>query len=238
MIKAVIFDFDGVLAESVDIKTRAFAELYKEYGPEIEKKVVDYHLQNGGMSRFKKFRYYHNVLLGKNITDETEIALGSRFSRLVEQMVVKAPPVPGATEFMEEFHRKLHLFVASGTPDDELIRIVRARNMERFFTAVYGSDKEKGDIITSIISTYGFTRDSVIMVGDAMSDYRGALEAGVRFVGRVPGDQQSPFPSGTLCFNNPFFYLRAYLSRDMVNEQTLQLTGQPKAVRDINVAGQ
>jgi len=30
--QALLFDFDGVIAESVDIKTRAFAELYQEYG--------------------------------------------------------------------------------------------------------------------------------------------------------------------------------------------------------------
>ena len=36
MIKALIFDFDGVLAESVDVKTKAFLNLFKEYPQHLE----------------------------------------------------------------------------------------------------------------------------------------------------------------------------------------------------------
>ena len=38
--KNIIFDFDGVLAESVHIKTHAFYLLYKQFGKEIAEKVV------------------------------------------------------------------------------------------------------------------------------------------------------------------------------------------------------
>ncbi|GAF78578.1 unnamed protein product, partial [marine sediment metagenome] len=31
MIKAIIFDFDGVIVESSDIKTEAFRELFQDY---------------------------------------------------------------------------------------------------------------------------------------------------------------------------------------------------------------
>ncbi len=40
-IKTVFFDFDGVLVDSVNIKTKAFAKLFDPYGQEIEAKVVD-----------------------------------------------------------------------------------------------------------------------------------------------------------------------------------------------------
>ena len=59
MLKAILFDFDGVLVESVDIKTKAFAKLFENEGPEIVNKVVEYHLANGGVSRFKKFDYIY-----------------------------------------------------------------------------------------------------------------------------------------------------------------------------------
>ena len=51
----LVFDFDGVLADSVDIKADAFAELYSPYGSEIVEQVVAHQLANGGMSRFEKF---------------------------------------------------------------------------------------------------------------------------------------------------------------------------------------
>ena len=55
MIKAIIFDFDGVIAESVNVKTEAFASLYEPYGKDVVNKVEQHHLANGGVSRFEKF---------------------------------------------------------------------------------------------------------------------------------------------------------------------------------------
>ena len=65
MIKNIIFDFDGVICESVDIKTDAFYEMYLPYGEEVALKVKEHHIANGGMSRYDKFRHYEKVFLDK-----------------------------------------------------------------------------------------------------------------------------------------------------------------------------
>ena len=43
MIKAIIFDYDGVIAESNFIKTEAMEILFEKEGKEIQSKVVKYH---------------------------------------------------------------------------------------------------------------------------------------------------------------------------------------------------
>ena len=54
------FDFDGVIVDSLDIKSQAFGELFKDYGEDVVKKVMDYHLNEGwAMSRYEKFKYYY-----------------------------------------------------------------------------------------------------------------------------------------------------------------------------------
>ena len=70
MIENIFFDFDGVIADSVNVKTEAFKQLYLKYGDEIAAKVVHHHIQNGGMSRFEKFKYYHKEYLSITL-DET-----------------------------------------------------------------------------------------------------------------------------------------------------------------------
>jgi len=193
-VDAVIFDFDGVLVESVDVKTQAFAEMYKQYGPKIVEQVVAYHREHGGVSRYEKFRYYQETLLGQSLSSTEEIILGDTFSEMVKDAVVTAPWVPGAYEFLSKYHQKIALFVASGTPEEEMEEIVRRRDMARFFISVHGAPAEKADIIRSICKQRGFKNRSVLMVGDAMTDYMGALTAGVRFVGRSL-DGQATFPS-------------------------------------------
>ncbi|WP_271253451.1 HAD family hydrolase [Pseudanabaena sp. Chao 1811] len=196
---AIVFDFDGVLVESVDVKTKAFAALYREYGDHIVQQVVDYHLLHGGISRFEKFRYYQEVLLGQTLTKEEEIQLGDLFSQYVEDAVVAAPYVLGADDFLENHYQSIPLFVASGTPDEELKRIVSRRNMNHYFVSVHGSPAKKGAIIQDILKTHGFKPDRVLMVGDAIADYEGAVFADVKFVGRVMQyPKAEPFIVGTL----------------------------------------
>lgn len=200
---AIVFDFDGVLVESVDVKTQAFGALYAEYGDRIVDQVKAYHLQHGGISRFDKFRYYHEVLLGKDLTKDEEAKLGDRFSQYVEDAVVDAAYVSGAYELLESNYQSTPLFVASGTPDQELKRIVSRRNMAHYFVSVHGSPAKKGVIIQDILSKYDFDPDRVLMVGDAIADYEGAIAAGVKFVGRVlQYPETDPFPIGTIVLSD------------------------------------
>ena len=195
-VDAVVFDFDGVLVSSVDVKTRAFAELYAPHGPEIVAKVVAYHLRHGGISRFEKFRHFHRAFLGQSLNAEDEARLGARFAALVEDAVAEAPWVPGAREFLERYHAELPLFVASGTPEEELMRIVERRGAAHYFTGVYGSPLGKGDIIRAILEKHAFEPSRVLMIGDSITDYEGARVAGVSFLGIGP--DASSIPSGTV----------------------------------------
>lgn len=52
--KVVFWDFDGVIKESVEIKTIAFIGLFEEFGSEVYNRVREHHIANGGMSRLKK----------------------------------------------------------------------------------------------------------------------------------------------------------------------------------------
>lgn len=193
---AITFDFDGVLVESVDVKTRAFAALYEPYGYGVVASVVAYHLAHGGVSRYEKFRYFHREFLGQELTLADEKRLGEHFSTLVEDAVVASPWVPGAFEFLNRYFGELRLYVASGTPEKELRRIIARRDMEHYFHGVYGSPRSKSEILAEIVDINGIDPAQMLMIGDAVTDYEGALSAGTDFVGRVPTGQVSHFPYG------------------------------------------
>lgn len=192
---AVVFDFDGVLVESVNVKTQAFAALYAGYGCAVVEQVVAFHLANGGLSRFEKFRYFHNELLGLPLSHEEENRLAAEFNARVEAAVVAAPWVEGAEEFLVGHHARIPLFVASGTPEEELKRILRKRHISHYFCAAFGSPAKKGGILRGIIENGGYRPEKVLMVGDSLLDMEGAKEAGTCFLGRcIPPD--NIFPPG------------------------------------------
>jgi HAD superfamily hydrolase (TIGR01549 family) len=192
-IKAIIFDFDGVLVESVDVKTRAFARIFEDEGVEVVKKVIDFHLMNGGLSRIRKFRYYYEEILKCSLSEDKLSELCNTFSQLVIDEVINSPYVNGAKEFLEKYHCDIDLYVASGTPEGELREIVRCREMDVYFKDIYGSPRQKGEIANSILQENGYNSSEVIFIGDSITDLNGAQDAGIGFIGRVADSRNDPF---------------------------------------------
>lgn len=197
MIEAVFLDFDGVIVESADIKTAAFRAMYQEYGPAVVEQAVAHHTANGGISRRKKIRHCHRTLLGVALADDDLDALCRTFSGLVEDAVVDAPLVAGAAAFLDAHHHRLPLFVVSGTPEVELLRIVARRDLGRYFAGVHGSPREKPPIIDGILAERRISPDRTLFIGDARTDHDAAAVCGVPFIGRVGEGAASPFPATT-----------------------------------------
>ena len=54
----IFWDFDGVIKDSVEIKSNAYEDLFLQWGELVSDKVRDHHRLNGGMSRFDKIPLY------------------------------------------------------------------------------------------------------------------------------------------------------------------------------------
>jgi phosphoglycolate phosphatase-like HAD superfamily hydrolase len=104
--------------------------------------------------------------------------------------VINVPFVPGAQEFLENYHEKIPLYVVSATPEEELLRIIRMRAMSQYFRKVFGAPRKKTDCINEILVLTGSPPDTALFVGDARNDFEAARASGVRFIGRIrPGDK-------------------------------------------------
>lgn len=179
-----IFDFDGVVADSVEVKTEAFAKIYKPYGADIVARVVEHHRNNGGMSRYDKFRCYQCDLLGKDIDEDRVNALAEQFSDLVKQAVISAAEIPGARSMLASLaDQGKTCAVNSATPQEEMIEIVERRELSQYFEGVYGSPASKLENLHSIIDDFAISPDAAVFFGDAVSDFDAARAAGIDFIG-------------------------------------------------------
>ena len=196
--QAIFFDFDGVVLDSVNVKTKAFARMFRQYGPGVEKSVVDYHLNNGGISRFEKFRYYYEHILHRPIDDQKINELAEEFSSLVLENVLNSPFIPGVLETLNQLKKEnIPAYIVSGTPQDEINTIVVRKKLGRFFQKVYGSPRQKDEIIRDILETNGYGEKNCLFIGDAMTDFAAAQKTGVCFLGIVKRNEPSPFPKET-----------------------------------------
>lgn len=189
MIKVIFFDFDGVILESVDIKTNAFAELFEREGKGVVKKVVEYHLNNTGISRYEKFKYIYKEILNRSLGNDEFQRLCGKFAGLVMEAVVLAPYVKGAKEFIEDFASKYLFFIVTATPQEEIDVIIRRRAINHFFKAIYGAPTKKSDAVKYTLSKLQIKSNDTVYVGDAMSDYIAAKDNSVNFVARINNNE-------------------------------------------------
>ena len=180
----LVFDFDGVLADSVKVKTEAFAQLYEPYGPDIVSRVVSHHRDHGGMSRFEKFRIYHREFVGEPLDEHGVAALADAFSNLVKQAVIAAPEIPGAREALQNFCDAGKLCALNtGTPEQEIIDIVEQRSLAEYFVKVLGAPAGKKENLEKIIRDCAVPAERTAFFGDARSDLDAANALGVDFIG-------------------------------------------------------
>lgn len=186
-IRALILDFDGVLVESNEEKTKAFEDLFALYQAHREA-MMAYHLANYSRPRMAKFEHCVYELMGRLGDVEMIQTMARQFSEFVVRRVRACPDVPGAREFLDEFSRQVPLYISSVTPQNELREIVRARGIDSFFVEVFGDPPcKKSDAIRTVLTREKLLPPEAIFVGDSASDYRAAVEAGLEFVGRESG---------------------------------------------------
>lgn len=191
-IKYIFFDFDGVLAESVDVKTEAFRQMYLKHGDSFSQRVVEHHKNNGGVSRFEKFKIYNGQWLNEHIDKKKIQSLAETFSNLVVEGVVNADEVPGAKEFLESSN-KITKFIITGTPTTEIKPILKKRGMLNFFKGVYGSPEKKDFWVKKILTDLQINQDECVFIGDALADYNAALNNDITFILRETSEGKELF---------------------------------------------
>lgn len=192
-IKAIFYDFDGVIKDSTKVKTLAFYSLYLPFGREVADKAVAHHLKHGGVSRFEKFKIYHKEFLNEEL-NENEIQLwASRFSNLVLKEVIASSYVKGAKESILGLTDKVQQFIVTGTPQNEIDLIIKELGIAYSFRQICGSPKNKIDWSTELLSIYGFKNDEVLFIGDALTDYEAAEHHGFNFLLRTHEENQEYF---------------------------------------------
>jgi len=178
---SIAFDFDGTLIDSASIKSQAFGKLFRKYGSDIEKAVINDHLASEGVSRFVKFERWYKELLSLSYSDSIGIDLSRQFNHILAEDILRAPWMPGALEFISEWHAKIPLFLISATPQHELCQLLESRSAAVFFRSIWGFPTQKHLALQMIFTQLHTKPVNVLMVGDAEADHRASLLSGASF---------------------------------------------------------
>jgi beta-phosphoglucomutase-like phosphatase (HAD superfamily) len=179
--RLIFWDFDGVVKESVNIKTEAFAELFVKHGNDIVEKLTAHHISNGGMSRYKKIPLYASWA-GLTLDESQVIQYSNKFSELVVNKVINADWVPGVEEVLRSNFSKQKFVLISATPDDELKFIVESLNLTNCFDLIFGSSISKSDAMLKSLNLLNENPKNCLMIGDALADYEASKINNIEFI--------------------------------------------------------
>jgi phosphoglycolate phosphatase-like HAD superfamily hydrolase len=180
--KCAIFDCDGVILQSNEIKTNAFLESLKCEPANLVDQFISYHKSNGGISRYVKFKhYYRNIKREKYYTRMTEEAI-LRYSKIVIEKLMLADYVPGVMDAVNYFNdRNIPCFVVSGGDQSELHKVFLQRKINDNFIEILGSPVTKKQHILEMKKSNKLKFPGIFF-GDSYTDMEAADIAGFDFI--------------------------------------------------------
>jgi len=183
MIKCVVFDFDGTLVKSNEIKRRVFYEVTEDIVGAVP--VLDelFSAPDSG-DRYDIFDLLiKNLKMGQEV-GISAVYLSDLYTKICEHRISEAPEVFGAFNTLTELKKmRVKMFVSSATPTNTLQRIIGMRGWSDLFDSIMGSPDSKENHLSSILFSNNYSLSEVIYIGDSEVDQKAALLTGCKFIG-------------------------------------------------------
>lgn len=184
MIKNILWDFDGVIIDSLAVRDYGFREIFKEFDKVLVEKLIEYHSINGGLSRFHKIRYFFNEILKKDIDDKEVKAYADKFSLIMREELVKSKYlILDSVNFIKENYKKYNFHIVSGSEHDELNFLCQKLQINHYFHSINGSPTPKIELVKNLLIKENYKKSETILIGDSINDYEAAKENNIAFYG-------------------------------------------------------
>lgn len=184
MIKNILFDFDGVILDSMPVREYGFRKVFEGFDKELVEKLLEYHNENGGLSRYVKIRYFYEKLLNENISDDKIKSIAEEFSFIMKkELINKKYLILETVEFIKINYKKYNLHIVSGSDEKELRYLCNELDLEKYFISIFGSPIDKNDLVKTIFDEYKYKKEETILIGDSINDYEASKVNGIDFYG-------------------------------------------------------
>lgn len=176
---AVVFDFDGTLINSREVKTSNYLQAFETIfntKKELREEIVKSCERTSGANRFLQLSDTIKTV-GLTATDKQKESWSKLYSLLNSKSLKKIPEFPSVRSVLEKLNKKgFKIFAASGILEEEFLNELSIRRLTNFFLKAKGGDKLG---FLKSLKEKGFW--PILFVGDTVYDEKTAMEAGVLF---------------------------------------------------------
>lgn len=179
--RSLVFDCDGVVLNSNKVKTKAFYEAALPYGEGPAQALVDHHVTNGGVSRYRKFEHFLTHLVPPDVVGPGLDELLDVYACKVREGLVECEVDAGLLELRKQTPLTPWLIV-SGGDQAELRQVFSEKKLDYLFDGgIYGSPDTKDEILARELRVGKIVRPA-LFIGDSRYDHEAAVNAGLDFL--------------------------------------------------------
>lgn len=190
----LIFDFDGVILDSIPTRERGFVKIFNEFPDSKVEELLQYHRLNGGLSRFHKIKYFYKNIVKKTVTEEVLNKHADDFSKLSKDELINPKYIiHDSMNLIKKIYTKRFLHIASGSEDKELNYLCKKQCISHYFKSINGSPTPKTELVNDIIVQNNYDRSTVALVGDSVNDYEASFKNGIDFYGYNNSDLKNNY---------------------------------------------
>ena len=151
------------------------------YGKQAASTFCDYHVQHGGISRYKKFVYFLEKIIQKPLQKDELDKLLDRYAKEIRNGLLTCEIAKGL-DTLREKTRDSKWFIVSGGDQLELREVFATRGLHHYFDGgIFGSPDTKEQILEREIQD-SHIQPQAVFIGDSQYDYQAAKAVDMDFI--------------------------------------------------------
>ncbi|GAA3612499.1 HAD family phosphatase [Flavivirga amylovorans] len=185
MLKAVIFDMDGVIIDSEPMHNKAYHDMFNEIGIDVSDELYESFTGQSTINICKRLCDHFNL----TETPETLVTLKRKYYKRFFESNSDLALIDGVLDLIKDYHSNgLTLVLASSAAMTSINQIFERFDLDSYFVAkLSGGDlkasKPHPEIFIKAAEASGFNEDECIVIEDSTNGMKAAKAANIFCVG-------------------------------------------------------
>jgi HAD superfamily hydrolase (TIGR01549 family) len=181
--KIILWDFDGVILESNEIRELGFTRVLSDFPEEARNELLRFHRSNGGLSRYVKFKYFFENILDCHVREDVILEYSKQFSEIMKtSLVSKRLLIEDNIELIRKHWSTKSMFIVSGSDQEELRYLCKELDIAKYFKEILGSPVPKNELVCRLLKENRLDPDDCVLVGDSINDLEAASHNNISFI--------------------------------------------------------
>jgi phosphoglycolate phosphatase-like HAD superfamily hydrolase len=181
--KVLFWDFDGVIIDSMKVRETGFRRVLHSFPEHQVEKLICFHKENGGWSRYVKFRYFFETIRKEVVSDDVILRLSQDFSSIMRELLISPHLlIEDSTGYIRSQSPK-PMHIVSGSDGIELRHLCEEHVLVDYFISIHGSPSPKEMLIKELLEKHSYSKNEVLLIGDARNDRDAAILNEIDFAG-------------------------------------------------------